>query len=366
MNLSELQKKFQKNILGKAFLFPFSLAYGTGVLLRKKSYKSGIFKTKSVNSKVICIGNLTTGGAGKTTAVMFLARLLAAKNIKVAIISRGYKRKTRNQDVVIIDENTRDWRFTGDEPYMMYKTLEKYKIPVVVCANRYKACQTAIKKFQSQILLLDDGFSHIKLKRDLDIMLIDCRCDFLKDKLLPLGTLREPKSALARAGLILLTHCDIVDKNTIARTITEIKRYNPEAEIIKTRHKPTYFFDICGSRMVNLKDIKGRVAAFSAIGNPVSFEDTLKNLNLETAQIWRYPDHHPYTVKELETIYNLKGELPLITTYKDFIRLPLGWQKIFKENVYFLSVHLDIIGGYRKINILKESLGKINEIKIAK
>lgn len=356
MQLPELQKKFQKNIFGKILLFPFSLLYAVGVFFRKKSYQSGLFEIKSVNSKVICIGNLTTGGTGKTTTVMFIARLLAKQKIKAAIISRGYKRKTSKKDVIIIDENTTNWQDAGDEPYMMYKALEKYKIPVVVSADRYKASITAIEKYKSEVLLLDDGFSHLGLKRDLDIVLIDARSDFNSDKLLPLGTLREPKSALKRAGLIFLTHCDLANKKMLDSAISEITKYNPDTQIIKTRHKPTHFFDVCKSQIISLKSMKKEVVVLSAIGNPMSFEDTLKSLNFNLMQIWRYPDHHPYTLEELKTIQNIRQNIALVTTYKDFVRFPENWQNIFKENVYFLSVHLDIVGGYKKLDILKKHL----------
>lgn len=357
MDLAALQKKLQKNILGKALLLPLSVGYGAAVALRGQTYKYGFLKPKSVNSKVICVGNLTTGGTGKTTAVMFLARIFALKNIKTAVISRGYKRKTRKKDVIIIDKNTPGWRSAGDEPYMMYKALGKYKIPVVVSADRYLACQTAVKNFKSEVLLLDDGFGHIKLKRDLDILLIDARSGFVKNKLLPLGTLREPKSALKRAGLVLLTHCDTTENGTIKKIIEEIAEYNLQIEIIKTRHKPTHFFDVCKSEIVNLKNLQGKAAVLSAIGNPPAFEDTLVSLNIKPEQVWRYPDHHAFTTEELKTIYKLKGGLPLITTYKDFVRFPVGWQEILKENVYFLSIHLDIIGGHKKLTLLKEKLG---------
>lgn len=356
MNLSKLQKTLQKNFLGQICLAPFSIVYGAGVFLRKKIYELGILKSRSVNVKVICVGNLTTGGTGKTTTVMFLAQMLAKQNIKVAIISRGYKSETTKNQVTILSENTADWQTAGDEPYMMYKSLEKYQIPVVVSANRYKAAQTAIDKFKSQVLLLDDGFGHFKLKRDLDIVLVDARSNFSKDALLPLGNLREPKSALRRAGLIMLTHCDLADKNALNKIIDGIKKYNSSVEIIKTRHNPTHFFDICRSEIVNLSEIGGKVSVLSAIGNPQSFEDTLKNLDLKLEQNWHYPDHHAFSLEELKTTYELKGDLPLITTYKDFVRFPLGWRQILKEKVYFLSINLDVIGGHKKLDDLKKIL----------
>jgi tetraacyldisaccharide 4'-kinase len=348
----KLHDILKKNFAGRAILWVFSLFYRLAVAARKMIYDMGFFKTNSVNSRVICIGNLTTGGTGKTTAVMLAAKMMSDAGIRVSVVSRGYKRLADKNEVIVLSS----WEKAGDEAYMMSEALREHGVPVVVCPDRYKAAQTAVRRFKSQAILLDDGFQHFGLDRDIDIVLLDARDPFGGNALLPLGTLREPKSALSRAGLVLLTHTDLAEAAQIAAIKEEVGKYNPEVRVLESVHEPEYFFDVCKAEKVPLAGLKGKGTALSAIGDPQSFEDSLKSLGVELHQIWRYPDHHPYTLDELKAAADLRDGKPIITTYKDFTRFPEGWRELLKEDIYVLSIHLQICGGEEAIDDWAESL----------
>jgi len=343
----KLRNALKSNFAGKAALWLCSLFYGLGVAARKSIYEMGFSKTNSVNTRVVCIGNLTTGGTGKTTAVMLAAKMLAEAGVRVSIVSRGYKRLADKNEVVVLSEKTSaSWEKAGDEAYMMSEALREYGVPVVVCPDRFRAAQTAVRRFKSQVVLLDDGFQHFGIDRDMDIVLLDARDPFGGNHLLPLGTLREPKSALSRAGLVLITHSNLASTEQLAAIKEEVKEYNPEARVLESTHEPDYFFDVCKAEKRRLDGLRGRKAtALSAIGDPQSFEDTLKGLGVELHQIWRYPDHHPYTLEELKSAAAVRDGAPIITTYKDFTRFPEGWRELLKEDILVLSIHLNILGG---------------------
>lgn len=346
-----MHKKFRKNPLGIILLWFCSLFYRLAIFIRQTLYDFGFMGFTKVNTRVVCIGNLTTGGTGKTTAVMLAARQLAKAGVRVAIISRGYRRQAGETEMVVLSNATPgSWVSAGDEPYMLSRALKEYDVPVLVSANRVKAAQTAIKRFRSQVILLDDGFQHFKLDRDSDIVLIDAKNPFGGDALLPLGTLREPKSALKRAALAVITHANLVDVVQLEDIRKEIHKFNPALEVIEATHQPEHLFNICTGDVVPLGTLHGNAAAFSAIGDPESFEDTLFDMGFDLKQKWRYPDHHPYTLEDLQSIQALRGGLPIITTYKDFTKFPDGWREIFADHVYLLSISMNITGGEKSQN----------------
>ncbi|MDD4004471.1 MAG: tetraacyldisaccharide 4'-kinase [Elusimicrobiaceae bacterium] len=348
MDLKKLHKKLHRNALGIAALWIISLFYRLIVFIRQALYDFGFLKVTKVNTRIVCIGNLTTGGTGKTTAVMLAARQLAKAGVRVAIISRGYRRQADPDDMVVLSNTTPgSWVSAGDEPYMLSRSLKDHDVPVIVCANRVKAAQTAVKRFRSQVIVLDDGFQHFKLERDSDIVLIDAKNPFGGDALLPLGTLREPKSALKRARLAVITHANLADVVQLDDIRREIHEYNPALQVIETTHQPEHLFNICTGEVVPLGTLHGNAAAFSAIGDPGSFEETLFDMGFDLKQKWRYPDHHPYRLEDLQSVQSLRGGLPIITTYKDFTKFPDGWREIFADHVYLLSISLNITGGVK-------------------
>lgn len=368
MDLLNLKEGLEQNGLGRLLLAGAAKVYGIGEWLNRTAYEKGWKPAKSVNSRVVCIGNITAGGTGKTTAVLLAATTLAKEGIRVAIVSRGYKRQRKVKGpVVLFDNPDADWRLAGDEPFMMSRVLSQYKVPIVISADRAEAATEALRRFKSQIILLDDGLQHHRLKRDANIVLIDAKNPFGNKKLLPYGILREPMTALKRASLVVLTHCDQVSSRQLEDVKDQIREYNDCVDIVESIHQPEYYVDVCATQKVELADIKGPAACFCALGHPETFENTLTGLGLDLKQKWRFPDHQFYTEENLRTFEETRGDLPLITTFKDFVKFPDNWRDILTKGVYVLSVNLNIQGSEPEMNkfmdVLYPKFSKLKENK---
>lgn len=357
MDLLALKEKLDNNPLGRGLLWGASKIYGVGAGVHRALYNKGWKTPESVNSRVVCIGNISAGGTGKTTAVLLAATLLAKAGLRVAIVSRGYKRQQKaDGPVVLFDNPDTDWRQAGDEPFMMSRVLSEYKVPIIISPNRAQGATEALRRFKSQLILLDDGLQHYRLKRDANIVLVDAQNPFGNHELLPYGILREPLTSLNRAKLILLTHCDQVSEADLKILKDEIRLYNETAPILESEHKPEYYMDLCTTHRMPLNMLKGPAACFCALGNPVSFENTLTGLGLELKQKWRFADHHHYTEENLRTFEDTRQGLPLVTTFKDFVKFPDNWRDILTKDVYVLSVSLHIRGGEKELAKFTEVL----------
>ena len=346
MDLLALKENLETGLLGRGILKAASKVYGVGAWAHRALYQNGWKTARSVNSRVVCIGNLTAGGTGKTTTVLLAATTLAKQGTRVAIVSRGYKRQHKAKGPVILFDNPdADWRLAGDEPFMMSRVLSKMQVPIVIADKRVDAANEALRRFKSQIILLDDGLQHFALKRDANIVLVDAKNPFGNGQLLPAGILREPLTGLKRADLVILTHCDQVSDRQLEDVRDQVRMYNDSVEILESEHRPEYYVNICTTQQVPLGEIKGPVACFCALGHPESFERTLKDLGLLLRQKWRFADHHYYTEEDLRTFEATRAGLPLITTFKDFVKFPDNWREILTKDVYVLSVNLHIRGG---------------------
>lgn len=345
MDFVKLRERMLKNKLACVFLAFCAFIYGLIVRLILLCYEKNIFKSNKAEARVVCIGNITAGGTGKTTAVLLAAQLLSKAGIKTAIISRGYKRDKKEKVKVLFDNDLLNWQETGDEPYMMSQMLAEYKVPVAVASNRYEAAKEIIKEFKSDILLLDDGFQHHKLQRDANIVLINARDPFGNGKMLPYGILREPLCALKRASLVILTHSNLATDAQKEEIKEKVKSYNKDLEILEAIHKPDYFYDVINRAKMSLEDIKGEVVSFCGLGDPASFEQILKNLGLKIKQTWRFKDHNAYTLQEIESLDSFRQGLPLITTFKDYVKFPKGWRDVLKNKIYILAINLEIKEG---------------------
>ncbi len=259
------------------------------------------FRIKKVDARVISIGNITWGGTGKTPLTIKLAQLLSEEGKKVAVLTRGYGL---------------------DEVQELQKKLPG--IPVVVGRDRVRTAQEAITKHGAEILILDDGFQHLRLKRNFDIVMLNSIEPFGPGGLLPFGTLREPLTSLARADLFVLTKSNIGSKNVhwLRQKLNTIKS---NATIFEAVHQPLVFMDPLKNRRMELVAIRNRkVGALSAIGDPYSFEKTVEFLGAEILLAARYDDHHHF--KESEIAHFVKqcrslGLREAITTEKDFFRI---------------------------------------------
>jgi tetraacyldisaccharide 4'-kinase len=332
---------------GRAALWFFSMIYGAVVVLRRWLYDANILTSRQLPAKVLCIGNLTTGGTGKTPAVLLAATTLRKRNYPIAILSRGYGRRAKKGEVTtLLDDNAPPWTECGDEPWMMHQALSGQNIPILVSPDRTKAGHEAVTFYHSRVVILDDGFQHLKLKHDLDIVLINALDPFGGGNLLPLGNLREPLGALSRAHMVILTHADMVTTAEIAAIEERIKKANPRVPVLHAAHKADFLLDVRTEKRWPLDRLDGKkVVALSGLADPVQFEEQLETIGAKVSQRWRYPDHHPYKRRELRAIEDVRHGLPVVTTFKDYTRFPKDWKDELKDEVLVLSIKLEIIKG---------------------
>jgi len=353
------RKGFRASVI-RLLLSIMSIIYRFLVSLRLWLYKSRIKREHNLGCLVVSIGNLTVGGTGKTPIVEKFAKALTAGGRRVAILSRGYKSakpsiktkiKSKIQGNPISQEPPRvvtdgkevflDSETAGDEPYMLATNLEG--VAIVVDKDRVKAGLHAIKEFDVDTLLLDDGLQYLRLKHRLDVVLIDKYSPFGNEKLLPRGTLREPPKNLKRASYIFITKCDGSSNEEL---IKRIRKYNRTAEIIECAHKPKYLENIDSGEKLPLEHLKGKdIGTVSGIAVPESFEDGLKNLGANVELTRRYTDHHRYRKREIQKFIDqcLNRDLDMIvTTEKDYVRFP---DVDLNENMpmFFLRVEIGIL-----------------------
>lgn len=339
----------------KAFLRFLSWLYRGLIQLRFFLYRIRVFPSRSITAWVISVGNLTLGGTGKTPVVERVARLLHSRGRKVAIVSRGYRRKTgprlkRLKEKILGAPTTRvvsngqnillNARVAGDEPYMLAVNLPG--IPVVVNRNRVKGALYAVRRLKADTIILDDGFQHLALKRDLDIVLIDSGDPFGNGRLFPGGILREPPQNLSRADLILLTKANENDPEPVKK---ELSAYLSQAEILSCRHSPVYLYDVRTSLKTTFDFIKGvKVATLAGIARPGEFEKLLGRMGAEVIYSRRFADHHFYSQQELIDVINeaqRHGAEILVTTEKDavrFARLSPGGLPVYSLRVRIESL----------------------------
>src|SRR3989338_9094711 len=318
----------------KIVLWIFSSVYGFVVTILLWTYSQGVFKRHDFKKRVISIGNITLGGAGKTPLVEWIARRLQEKKLKPAILTRGYM----NESAIASDEAT-----------MLAVSLGK-DIPVIAGANRIKSAQQILNKQSVDAFVLDDGFQHWRVARDLDIVLINCSNPFGNGYLFPRGILREPKSSLRRADVFVLTKVDI-GKLNVDKIKLELAKQNPRALIVETIHQPGGLVDLLKSNEVQpLSFLKQRqICAFSSIADPSSFLHALSSLGATVKKHFAYLDHHVYSENDiLEILRACEHEQikTIVPTQKDAVKLNL-FLNLFKHDVSLLSlkIQLKIIKG---------------------
>lgn len=348
MNWEERRRRMKEAWPGRFFLRLLSIFYGLGVILHRLAYDLRLLKRKRVAAaKVVCIGNITTGGTGKTPAVLLAAQTLRRRNHSVAVLSRGYGRAAKGGEIVVLtDEKQVPWTECGDEPWMMQRALNGQNVPILVCADRAKAGAQAAEFFGSRVLILDDGFQHHKLERDLDVVLINSTDPFGGDGLLPLGNLREPLGALRRAHIIVLTRVDLATEAQLESVRETIRSINPGAALLEAAHKADFVLDARSSERLKLSVLEGKeVCTLSGLGDPKSFEAQVENVGAKVVGRWRYKDHHTYTGKDFEAAERLAKGRALVTSFKDLARFPKGWETKLTGEVYVLAVRLEILKG---------------------
>ncbi len=293
-----------------------SIPYFIGSALRNYLYKKNILKSYDSNSYVISVGNLTTGGTGKTPLTAEIANYLQSRGDKVCIISRGYKGKLDNKNPNLISDGENifyEASLAGDEPYWLAKNCKG--VAIVTCSSRKKGIIFAKEHFGCNKFILDDGFQHRKVKRGLNILVIDGEKKFGNELILPAGPLREPITEIYRADKII-----IVNKKLNARGLKGYKRV-----LERALNMPVY---LCNMKLDKPYDIQNvepfnyeRVFAFCAIGQPEQFFNLI---NFNCVGYKAFEDHHCYNEKDLETLFSEAqrlGASALITTEKDAVKI---------------------------------------------
>ncbi len=322
--------------------------YSAAVRLRNLLYSTGVLRSRRVNAVIICIGNITTGGTGKTPLVQWACGKLThmLPQATVAILTRGYK-ACRQADGGGEPEI--------DEPALLARSCPE--IPVVVNPDRVAGASEAIQRLGAEVIVLDDGFQHRRLRRDLDIVTIDATCPFGYGRLLPAGLLREPVQQLKRAHGLVLTRCDQVGNDELRDIERRLKRLNPEAWIAETEHAPAQVIYVDGKEEepANLRGKK--VFAFCGIGNPDSFLGTIAGAGAEIVGSMVFDDHCSYTQERLDEIIQRAkqcGADVALTTSKD-------WTKIEKLSLpatdvgpAYLNVEIRFLEGENALRSLIE------------
>lgn len=322
-----------------ALLRIISVMYGAAVYLRRLFYGLHWFKGKALSCPVISIGNITLGGTGKTPAVIQIAGLLLREKLLPVVVSRGYARKDENEIVVVSDGSSIlvDARTGGDEPVLIAAKLAG--VPVVVGKKRADAALLAVRRFRPDVVLLDDGFQHLPLRRDLDIVLVDAVNPFGNGKLFPKGVLREPLAALKRAHAVLITRAD--STSDAERLKAAIQRHTP-ARIFTSCMVPADLIDYRSGDIMPLSSLRGaKVLALAGIAHPASFFAQLQSLGAEVVTACTYPDHFDYQPSDLAEVFRQAADAMIsmiVTTEKDAVRI----KDVHADGVWALRIELAV------------------------
>ncbi|MBC2712474.1 MAG: tetraacyldisaccharide 4'-kinase [Desulfosarcina sp.] len=292
--------------------------------IRARLYEKGVLPSKTLPCRVVSIGNIIAGGTGKTPMTILVAQIIRDLGYRVVVISRGYRGRMEDKGGIVSDGETifKGPEDAGDEPYLMARILKD--IPIVVGRRRYEAGMMAMERFNPDVIVLDDAFQHIRLKRDINLVLLDSRSPLGNGYLLPRGLLREPVSALSRAHAVIFTRSK---KNVISSNINGLPKLRP---VFYTVHTPvvrktdqgygTFLNDV-----MDISILKGKkTVAFSGLADNDQFFDSLEQAGCNLDHKFSFADHYRYGPKDLDRIAETakeKGAEVLVTTFKDFVKI---------------------------------------------
>ena len=316
------------------FLWFISFLYGILICIRNQLFDLSWIQINSFNKPIISIGNITLGGTGKTPLVIYIAKILLKKNITPGIISRGYKRKSKGMVIVhngkelLVDVMT-----SGDEPYLMAKTLKK--VPIIVCKNRSLGIKKLLKNYSIDIIIMDDAFQHRKVKRNLDIITIAANEINANYKLLPLGKMREPLHNIQRSHLVVYTKTE----NKIPDIHSKLQPYLFNDYTISTFEPLLMKYESKG--YIESSAPNEPLFAFCGIADPQSFFKSITKLGINIKDKIIYRDHQNYNktiINQLsQRIKNNNGK-KVITTEKDLVKLPDSFIDFFE--VYIIKINI--------------------------
>lgn len=334
-----------------ALLFPISVLYGTVTFVRNKMFDCGILPSEKFDVPVICVGNLSVGGTGKTPHTEYLVRLLSAR-YRVAVLSRGYKRKSKG--FVLADERTTA-RELGDEPYQIKRKFPDIK--VAVDADRRNGISRLMQlpdEEKPEVIILDDAFQHRYVKPTLSLLLTDCKRLYTSDYVLPAGRLREWKSGASRADIIIVTKCKA--------DISDEERENILRQISPSKNQRVFFtyinygelLPVFGDRSDALVNVSGRnpeVILLTGIANPLPLKNKVEEFS-SNIDMLSFPDHHDFSEADIRSVENrLKtgkdSRKIVVTTEKDAVRLLANsyLSDEYKGLFYYLPIKIDFCGG---------------------
>jgi tetraacyldisaccharide 4'-kinase len=310
-------------------LYAASLAYAAGVGFRNRLFDAGWRRQQRVAVPVVSVGNLTLGGTGKTPCVEYLARFYSNRGLRVAILSRGFgSRGVPNDEALVLREN-----LPG--------------VPHLQGADRVAIARQAVEDLRAELLILDDGFQHRRLYRDLDIVLLDATQAFRRGRLFPRGLYREQPSSLRRAHAVVISRRDQAEVDDARGLVRAVRALAPQAPVVETEHAPIAWMQVGRpDRPVDvLRDEP--VAAFCGIGNPEAFRRTLCDVGAGPIAFRTYSDHHAYSPADLEDLRHWAERLPasasIATTQKDLVKLRVS--EIAGRELLALRVGLQVRAG---------------------
>jgi tetraacyldisaccharide 4'-kinase len=300
--------------------------YAVAIWLRNRLYDRGWKQVCRGTVPIVSVGNLTLGGTGKTPCVEYLARFYRRRDVRVAILSRGYKgSRGRNDEAMVLKENLPD-------------------VPHLQGADRVALAATAVEELEAELLILDDGFQHRRLGRDLDVVLLDATNPWGHGRPFPRGLLREPPRELRRAGAVMVTRCDQVPDDEVRSIAAKARKLAPDATVVVTEHAPVEWLQHdAPSRPIDA--LRGRpVVAFCGLGNPDAFRRTLRDVGCEPSDFRAFPDHHAYTRADVDSLRDWARRQPpdavLATTQKDLVKLRTA--RIGERDLFALRIGLRV------------------------
>ena len=317
----------------KPVLLLLSFVYGAVSAGIYQLYRSGVMPAYRPKYPVISVGNITAGGVGKTPLVMFLVRWLKERGFHPVVFTRGYMASS--------DAGTE----ASDEATMM---SEQLGVPVMINPDRVRSARNAEVCSMGNVFLLDDGFQHGRLKRDLDIVAIDATSPFGNGYLLPRGLLREPLSALTRADIFILTKTDLAQASLVDIR-RRLEKINPGCLIVETIHAPVGIYDV-GAQLLSAdrSALEDRVVGVCAIGTPGSFEAMLRREGADIEKMFIFDDHHVYTSGDVDMITAFCVEKrinKIVTTHKDAVKLR-DFQRAFRGvSLLVLEIEIKVVHG---------------------
>ncbi len=346
------QKKGLIATLFKSTLSTLTYPYLAVLITRNVLYNNGIIKSTRLPVKVFSIGNITTGGTGKTPLVESMAKSLHQSGKKVAILSRGYgsgNLSQENNDIV------------NDECLTLRENLKD--VQVLVGKHRVINGEKAIRDYGVDCIVLDDGFQHFKLSRDLDVVVIDSLNPFGGEYLIPRGSLREPLKNLRRADIFIISHCDQSSEKTLKSIYARLKQLNTDAPVCESIHRPVHIEKFGDSSILEVEWLKGkRIYGLSAIGNPESFASTLKGLGADLIRHRKFHDHHSYNREEIGDVVSEAKSLnadAIVVTQKDIVKIRNMDIKDF--DILSLKIEIQITKG---IELYEEAINRVLNLNV--